>query len=177
MLLTIDGCDLSGKTTIARALAKRLKWPLYEHISLTTVKDMNSCGDIMGRIEFELLSKIDWSKNNLIVPRLYASNVIYPIFYKRSRTHEFVEDISRSIEIILHPPWDVIKHRHDSRKESIKLSDLEKIYTLYDDYVWMESYRVSYHPVIVIRPVVSVNKMVDLIIKVLRDFCNVRVQV
>lgn len=135
MLLVIEGPDCVGKTTVCRALQKKLNWPLYNHVKLENKEDWSKMVDFGGKVEYELLRQIDWTKNNLIIDRFYASSIIYPTIFNRNVDTSYLNFLPGSVEVVIDLNWNELLYRYDTRKDKfINIEKLEEIWKAYHTY-------------------------------------------
>lgn len=139
ILIAFSGPDLSGKSTLIRIVSEKLDVPVYQHIAFKNKREWRKKVDFMGKVEYELLSKIDFAKTNLLVDRFLPDTIIYPRIFKRKVDISYInvsKDFSKNVALVyVRADWDIIEKRYKERKDRfIKLKELKKLYDAYEEY-------------------------------------------
>ena len=138
MIINLEGTDGVGKTTVAKALSKRINVPVFEHIAFSNKKDFHEYSDILGKTEINTIRQMDTIGNNLIVDRLVGSNLVYPQYFKRKGYEELQKYVYDNVIDDLAVVWltadgDTLKRRLDDK--FISLDEALDIQDLYEQFI------------------------------------------
>jgi len=137
MIIILEGCDGSGKTVLANALAKKYSF-LIRHTGRPP-----AFGDLLIDYVTALL-KDRYARPGVVFDRLAFGELVYgPIFRGASRLTEKDWSIFRSIttelqamHVLCMPPYDVCRENwHAKREDYIKSEALLK--KVYEDYIYL----------------------------------------
>lgn len=157
MIYIIDGCDCSGKSTIAKMITQAIidktgEEPLLEKGSSFEIAKLGA--DSMFNHMFSLLKLAEVTDKDIIVDRFYFSNLVYANMYnypsmKASQfttlkfyLNSLIEN-NKATVFIVESTLEKTKERMLNRgDEYIKVEDIERIKNEYD-YVLSERYKVD----------------------------------
>jgi thymidylate kinase len=132
MVIVLEGCDCTGKTTFAQELAKRTGYEIVKGSSF----EIASLGQD-GMFQ-HMMSLLD--RDNIIIDRFFYSNLVYGFLYKYPMmTPQQYMELSiklnkKGIVIYLQASPFVIKERMASRGDDmIKASEVDKILSEYSN--------------------------------------------
>lgn len=157
MIYIIDGCDCSGKSTIANMITQAIidktgEKPLLEKGSSFEIAKLGGKG--MFQHMFSLLKLAEVTDKDIIVDRFYFSNLVYANMYNYpsmseeqfSKLRDYLNkliDNDIATVFIVESTLEKTKERMLNRgDEYIKVEDIEKIKNEYD-YVLSEKHKVD----------------------------------
>ena len=108
MIVIFDGCDNTGKTTIAQALARRLMWTYFKYTfvdkSLLANDICSIVNENLERYSLQMLEALGGSYGrgvNIIIDRHYPSDYVYGRMF-RNRTLESLRKIEEHLIQLRH---------------------------------------------------------------------------
>lgn len=132
MLITLEGCDATGKTTLVNALAKRLDYDVVKGSSFEITGGKNQDELFESFMELTTL-------DNTILDRYIYSNEVYAPLYSdyaclNDEQRRFIEREVQGATLIIYlsAPVEVIKERFRTRGEDYV--DEDKIETILHSY-------------------------------------------
>lgn len=135
-MIIIEGCDKTGKTTLANSLNKKLG---FDIVKFNQPKTDNPYFEYMSFLE-----KVD---NPKIVDRFHVGEFVYPVIYNRpmvlTRRHFRIIDLSLqtlgAIKILASTNVEFIKNKFKKDGEEVnKIQDIElttMLFNLYNSYI------------------------------------------
>ena len=148
MIVILEGCDCTGKTTLANELAKRTGYEIVKGSSF----EISQLG-ADGMFEY-MMGLLD--RDNIIIDRFYHSNYVYGFLYdypmlKASQFFELADKTDkRAVVVYLHANERVIANRMVERGDKdINVQDVKNIIKRYNEIIC--------HPILANKMTIQIN--------------------
>ena len=139
-ILIIEGCDASGKSTLAQQIMEKYPNHAYMHNAITD--------DIYSLHKNTITSAIEASKEHIVViDRLHLSEKIYGTLYRGGSSYDvdafdkYLNTISNIKKILCIVDKETCLAKHDGRKEKEMFDDVSKVWDMYNsvnDKTWIK---------------------------------------
>jgi len=168
-IIILEGCDCTGKTTLANELAKRTGYEIVKGSSF----EISQLG-ADGMFEY-MMGLLD--RDNIIIDRFYHSNYVYGFLYdypllKASQFFELADKTDkRAVVVYLHANERVIANRMVERGDKdINVQDVKNIIKRYNEIIC--------HPILANKMTIQINTTyshdVKLTAAMLTEFINLQ---
>lgn len=177
-LYIFEGADLSGKSTLAKLVAKKFKIPFINRIKVTPTM-FKKYIDLKGEIETRaILQNLDFKKNDYVADRFLLSDIIYNKIYKRKYSTQWAHDALKNLKhyklFYIRAPLCEIEKRFKLRGDKvIDFNKLIYLHTEYEKFVFKQVELLGNDNIFIIDNI-DLNTVKFSIFKIIRGIKNVQ---
>ena len=134
MFIIFEGCDLVGKTSIAKELEKQSDFKYFKYLDLKKKfkDDWMKYVDVVAETEYNALKQ--FQDSNMILDRSFISSIIYEKLYQREYNTDYINfnDFKNAMIIYVYLDDDKLMNRINERTEDEII--LKRILDLNNEY-------------------------------------------